>query len=175
MILPAQAKEKAARTYAQEDLDQVFHEFDSGQSGLSSKQAISRLKHFGANTIQKTQQEAQWKIFLKNFTSLMAILLWVSGVIAIVSGTLELGIAIWCVNIINGCFSYYQQHEAQKATDSMLAMLPLIPRFTGIISCSNWTRKILCPGMFSCSRPGMRFQWMPGFCRPRPYKLMSRP
>ncbi|WP_057002322.1 cation-translocating P-type ATPase [Agrilactobacillus composti] len=122
--MPAQAKEKAARTYAQEDLDQVFHEFDSGQSGLSSKQAISRLKHFGANTIQKTQQEAQWKIFLKNFTSLMAILLWVSGVIAIVSGTLELGIAIWCVNIINGCFSYYQQHEAQKATDSMLAMLP---------------------------------------------------
>ena len=49
----------------------------------------------------------------------MAILLWVSGVIAIFAGMLELGIAIWAVNVINGCFSYWQQHAAQKATDSL--------------------------------------------------------
>ena len=37
---------------------------------------------------------------------MMAILLWISGLIAMVSGTLELGIAIWLVNIINGLFSF---------------------------------------------------------------------
>ena len=54
----------------------------------------------------------------------MAILLWVSGFVAILSGTLELGIAIWLVNIINGIFSYWQEHEAQKATNSLMKMLP---------------------------------------------------
>jgi hypothetical protein len=38
----------------------------------------------------------------KNFISTMAILLWISGLIAIISGTVELGIAIWLVNVING-------------------------------------------------------------------------
>jgi magnesium-transporting ATPase (P-type) len=37
---------------------------------------------------------------------------------------MELGIAIWAVNVINGCFSYWQQHAAQKATDSLKKMLP---------------------------------------------------
>ncbi len=40
------------------------------------------------------------------------------------AGMMELGIAIWAVNIINGCFSYWQQHAAQKATDSLKKMLP---------------------------------------------------
>ncbi|WP_057895674.1 cation-translocating P-type ATPase [Liquorilactobacillus oeni] len=116
---------KSSRDYAQENLEQLYHEFDSSQQGLTSKQAAARLQHFGANTIQKSKKQSQLRQFLKNFTSLMAILLWVSGLVAILTNTLELGIAIWCVNLINGCFSYYQQHEAQKATDSMLAMLPV--------------------------------------------------
>ncbi len=117
-------KQKRGHDYATVNLDQVYQELNSGQSGLSSEQAHNLLEKFGLNTIQKTKREPQFKIFIKNFVSLMAILLWVSGFVAIFAGTTELGIAIWCVNIINGLFSFYQQHAAQKATDSLLKMLP---------------------------------------------------
>ena len=118
-------KQKRGHDYATVNLDQVYQELNSGQSGLSSEQAHNLLEKFGLNTIQKTKREPQFKIFIKNFVSLMAILLWVSGFVAIFAGTAELGIAIWCVNIINGLFSFYQQHAAQKATDSLLKMLPI--------------------------------------------------
>lgn len=117
-------KQKTGRDFAAEDIASVYQELNSNQMGLSSAQASKLLTKFGPNTIQKTQRESQFKVFIKNFVSLMAILLWVSGFVAIAAGTTELGIAIWCVNIINGLFSFYQQHAAQKATDSLLKMLP---------------------------------------------------
>ncbi|AMV69597.1 cation-transporting ATPase, E1-E2 family [Pediococcus damnosus] len=94
------------------------------ETGLTSEKAAGLLKKFGPNTIQRSQKQSQLKAFLKNFTSLMAILLWVSGFIAIFASMTELGIAIWAVNIINGVFSYWQEHQAQKATNSLLKMLP---------------------------------------------------
>lgn len=121
-------QQKTGRDFAAEDIQSVYKEFNSTSSGLTSQQATDLLTKVGTNTIQKAQRESQFKIFIKNFISLMAILLWVSGFVAIVAGTTELGIAIWCVNIINGCFSFYQQRAAQKATDSLLKMLPSYTR-----------------------------------------------
>ncbi|WP_057824802.1 cation-translocating P-type ATPase [Lapidilactobacillus concavus] len=118
------AEQKTGRDFAAAELQSVYQDLKSTPSGITSEEAAKRLAEVGPNTIQKRQKESQLKLFAKNFISLMAILLWVSGFIAIIAGTTELGIAIWCVNLINGCFSYYQQRAAQKATDSLLKMLP---------------------------------------------------
>ena len=32
--------------------------------------------------------------------------------------------AVWLVNVINGCFSFWQEHRAGKATDALKKMLP---------------------------------------------------
>nr|WP_225425656.1 cation-transporting P-type ATPase [Lactiplantibacillus plajomi] len=104
--------------------DQFYQQLASRSSGLTSQEAQQRLAQYGANTIHQAQHRSQFKTFIKNFTSLMALLLWVSGLIAMFTGMVELGIAIWAVNLINGCFSYWQEHAAQKATDSLKKMLP---------------------------------------------------
>lgn len=110
--------------YAKADPTQLMNKFQTGNEGLSHAEAARRLEKYGENTIRQAKRRSELLIFLENFTSLMAILLWVSGIIAIFAGMLELGIAIWAVNVINGCFSYWQQHAAQKATDSLKKMLP---------------------------------------------------
>lgn len=84
---------KIRKLYAQNEVQQVFTNLHSS-SGLSDEEAAKRLKKYGTNTIKKAAAESEWKTFFKNFSSMMAILLWISGLIAIVSGTLELGIAI---------------------------------------------------------------------------------
>jgi len=63
--------------------------------------------------------------FAANFTHLMATLLWSGGLIAFVAGLPQLGIAIWMVNLINGIFSYWQEHRAEKATEALQKMLPI--------------------------------------------------
>lgn len=110
--------------FAKLSVDQFYQALKTKATGLSDSEAAQRLQTVGPNTIQQTQSRSQFKAFIKNFTSLMALLLWVSGLIAMFVGMLELGIAIWAVNIINGCFSFWQEHAAQKATDSLKEMLP---------------------------------------------------
>ncbi len=112
----------------QEPLQKLFSDLKTKKNGLTQTEAIKRIKQFGPNTIHRSQQKSQIKAFLKNFASLMAILLWVSGLIAILTGSTELGIAIWLVNIINGLFSFWQEYKAAKATDSLMAMLPTYTR-----------------------------------------------
>ncbi|QVI35510.1 haloacid dehalogenase [Lacticaseibacillus chiayiensis] len=118
------SEKETRRKFATESVADLLTDLHTTSTGLSQKEAAARLAKYGENTIAREKQKSQLLVFLKNFTSVMAILLWVSGFVAILSGTLELGIAIWLVNVINGIFSYWQEHEAQKATDSLMKMLP---------------------------------------------------
>ncbi|APT14445.1 cation-transporting P-type ATPase [Lactobacillus jensenii] len=116
-------EKKIRELYAQSEIDSVYQTLNSSSKGLSSEEAEKRLEKYGLNEIKRPPKQSQWQTFIKNFTTLMAILLWISGFIAIVSGTMELGIAIWLVNIINGTFSFWQERQAQKATDALNKML----------------------------------------------------
>ena len=80
----------------------------SDMRGLSQAEAEARLEQFGKNELAQKKKESMLKKLLANFTSLMALLLWGGGLMAILSGALELGIAIFCVNLINGLFSFFQ-------------------------------------------------------------------
>ncbi|WP_420844372.1 cation-translocating P-type ATPase [Lacticaseibacillus kribbianus] len=110
--------------FAKADSAQALALLKTQPTGLGAEEAARRLQQYGPNTINKARGQSQWLVFLKNFASLMAILLWVSGLIAMLSGTVALGVAIWLVNVINGLFSYWQERAAKKATDSLMAMLP---------------------------------------------------
>ncbi|CAJ1188217.1 Calcium-transporting ATPase 1 [Companilactobacillus paralimentarius] len=114
--------------YATEPIEQLLNKLRTTSNGLTQTEATKRQATYGPNTINHSKQKSQIKAFLKNFISLMAILLWVSGLIAMLTGSMELGIAIWLVNIINGIFSFWQEHKAAKATDSLMAMLPTYTR-----------------------------------------------
>ena len=92
---------------------------ESSMDGLSEEQVSHRLKKYGKNEISKKKQSSMFKKLISNFTSLMALLLWGGGLLAILSGTVELGISIFCVNLINGFFSFFQEFKAEKANGSV--------------------------------------------------------
>lgn len=97
---------------------------NTSRQGLSESEVRERQKKYGKNVISEKKGKPIILIFLSNFTSLMAILLWISGVIAFVADMPELTAAIWLVNIINGVFSFWQEHRAGKATEALKKMLP---------------------------------------------------
>ncbi|WP_308618421.1 cation-transporting P-type ATPase [uncultured Enterococcus sp.] len=115
---------KSLQKYAKISSEDSLAKIDSSKSGLTDQEAQKRMEKYGKNVIATTQRQSMLKTFLTNFTSMMAILLWIAGFIALLTGTPELGIAIWLVNIINGVFSFWQQYRAQQATSALQKLLP---------------------------------------------------
>ena len=89
-------------------VNEVFQKMGTRISGLTDAEVQKNQQKYGKNVIQEKKGKPVIVVFLSNFISTMAILLWVSGVIAFVAKMPELGIAVWMVNIINGTFSFWQ-------------------------------------------------------------------
>ena len=104
--------------------DKVFSALGTSAAGLSAQEAEARQQRYGKNVIQSGKKKSVVLVFLSNFTHMMAVLLWVAGIIAFAAGMPELGIAVWLVNVINGCFSFWQESKADKATEALKKMLP---------------------------------------------------
>ena len=106
----------------------VYSALDTQKGGLSTSQAEERLHTYGKNVIRKIKGKPLWVKLLANFTHVMAILLWVGGIVGFLAGMPQLGFAIWLVNIINGLFSFWQEYKAEKATDALRELIPAYAR-----------------------------------------------
>lgn len=77
-------------------IDEVYHELGSRPEGLTNKEVLQAKEKFGTNRIEEAKGESIFIKFIKNFVSLMAILLWVGGAVALFfTDTPQLGVAIW--------------------------------------------------------------------------------
>ena len=109
-------------------ISDVYDTLRSRSDGLTEAEATEKLAQFGANTIQEVKGKSMILRFLSQFTHMMAILLWVGGIVAFVARMPELGVAIWLVNVINGLFSFWQEFQAEKATEALKQLLPAYAR-----------------------------------------------
>jgi magnesium-transporting ATPase (P-type) len=92
--------------------------------GLADSEAEVRLKQYGANELPEPPRRSLLLRFLDQLTHFMALLLWVAGILAFISGTPELGWAIWAVIWINAIFSFSQEFQAEKALNALKKVLP---------------------------------------------------
>jgi Ca2+-transporting ATPase len=116
---------KSIHTYAAAE---IYGLLATGPHGLCQAEAEERLKIFGSNTIRKARKKPLYRKFLANLTHLMAILLWIAGILAFVGRLPELGWAIWSVIIINAVFSFWQEYRAEKAMEALRQLLPVYAR-----------------------------------------------
>jgi potassium/sodium efflux P-type ATPase len=106
----------------------VYKLMGVSEKGLPATEVQHRLNTYGPNQIKEAKKASLLLKFVSNFTHLMAILLWVGGVVALIARMPELAIAIWLVNVINGAFSFWQEFRAEKATDALKKLLPAYSR-----------------------------------------------
>ncbi|HML05035.1 MAG TPA: cation-transporting P-type ATPase, partial [Methanobacterium sp.] len=115
-----------------EDLDiykpspeEVYSKLDTSPMGLSENEAQKRLEKYGPNQIEEVKKTPLIFKFLENFYNILALLLWAASILAFISGTPQLGFAIIGVIIINALFSFWQEYQAEKATEALKKILPL--------------------------------------------------
>lgn len=105
-------------------VDAVYALGDTQLGGLTSDEAQTRSREYGPNVLQVARTRSFVVRFGAHFTHLMALLLWAGSVAAIVAGLGALSVAIVLVNVINGVFSFWQEHKADKATEALRRLLP---------------------------------------------------
>jgi len=103
---------------------QVYETLSTSEKGLSETETAIRIKHYGFNELPEPARRSLLLRFTDQLTHFMALLLWVAGALAFVSGTPELGWAVWAVIWINAGFSFWQEFQAEQALTALNKMLP---------------------------------------------------
>nr|WP_238530483.1 cation-transporting P-type ATPase [Oscillochloris trichoides] len=119
---------------------------ETGPTGLATHEAEARLLIYGPNRLPTQASKPLLWVFLANFTHLMALLLWVGGIIGFIAQMPQLAIAIWAVNLINGLFSFWQEFRAERAAAALRALLPAQARVLRDGVVQEVPRETLVPG-----------------------------
>jgi magnesium-transporting ATPase (P-type) len=92
--------------------------------GLTTQQALELLDRHGPNELPRSSGPGVARQLFAQFFHFFAILLWVAGGLAIVAQLPELGVAIFCVILLNGLFAFAQEHRAEKVGESLREIVP---------------------------------------------------
>jgi P-type Ca2+ transporter type 2C len=104
--------------------EDVYKKFNTSNEGLSHEEAGKRLQEYGVNQIEEVKKKSIFYKFFANLYQLLALLLWAASILAFISGTPQLGLAIIAVIIINAVFSFWQEYQAEKAIEALKKILP---------------------------------------------------
>ncbi len=113
-------------------VDGALASLNSNADGLSAPEAARRLAEFGPNRLEDVARERLWLRLAREFTHFFAIILWLAAALAFTADWLQpgegmgrLGVAILCVILINGLFSFWQEYKAERAVAALRRLLPL--------------------------------------------------
>ena len=100
-------------------------------AGLSHAEAQRRFHEYGANRLEQVTREPLWVRFLKEFTHLFSLILWVAAALAFAAewfapgqGMARLGVAVVVVILVSGIFSFWQEHRVEQTLAALRKLLP---------------------------------------------------
>jgi calcium-translocating P-type ATPase len=96
----------------------------TGPSGLTGDEAAARLREDGPNELEAPRRASIARQIAAQMVHFFALLLWAAGALAIVAGMPQLGIAIFVVVVVNGCFALLQELRAEHAAERLADLLP---------------------------------------------------
>ena len=96
--------------------------------GLTSGEAEQRLATDGPNALPPLARRSPVRAFARQFTHLLAVLLWIASGLAIIAGVPALAIAIVVVIVFNAIFAFAQDYRADRAAERLSALLPTLTR-----------------------------------------------
>jgi len=114
----------------QESIDRLLRDLRTRREGLSDREAARRLVVFGPNELIRRHGRLWPRELLGQLIHPLALLLWLAGLLAAVSGTTPLAIAIVVVILINALFAFIQERHAEQAVEALSAYLPMTVRVT---------------------------------------------
>lgn len=92
--------------------------------GLTSREAQRRLEHFGPNELRREQGPALWRDIAVQLVHPLAILLELAAVLAWISESVAIALAILAVVLLNAVLAVWQERQAERAIEALQDYLP---------------------------------------------------
>lgn len=108
--------------YFNQEREQLYQKFRSGEQGLTREEAEKRLQKYGANKLTEGKKKSVVQVFLEQFCDLLVAILIVAAFISMLSGNIESTIVIFAVIILNAILGTVQHVKAEKSLDSLKAL-----------------------------------------------------
>ena len=112
-------------------VQEVYRDLATGPVGLSEEEAKRRLGKYGPNVIPSGKKTSPTEKFFTQFKNLFNVLLIVASLLSFFSGwayndsgSIQMGLAIFCVVILNSLFSLVQEYRAEKAVQAISRLIP---------------------------------------------------
>jgi Ca2+-transporting ATPase len=93
--------------------------------GLTASEASSRLKQYGPNQITEKEPLRWYRVFARQFTSLLILMLGAAALVSGMLGEVIDAIAILAIIVLNGILGFIQEWKAENALNALKQMLSL--------------------------------------------------
>ncbi|MDD1711653.1 MAG: HAD-IC family P-type ATPase, partial [Methanoregulaceae archaeon] len=101
---------------------EVVASLGSGDGGLDAVEAERRLRIHGKNSLREAKKKSVVLLFLRQFTSLLILILIIAAVISGLFGEWADAAAILIIVLLNGVIGFIQEYRAEKALESLKRM-----------------------------------------------------
>lgn len=106
------------------DVKEVIKTFKSdAKTGLSEEEAKNRSEIYGQNELLRITKTPWHKVFLRQFTNVLILILFAAAAISLAIGELGDAITILVIIFLNGVLGFVQEFKAENAIDSLKKML----------------------------------------------------
>jgi potassium/sodium efflux P-type ATPase len=115
---------RLAGSDSREPLALLLRDLRAGRGGLSEREAARRLVSAGPNELVRRRGRTWPREIARQLVHPLALLLWLAAVLAAVSGSIPLAVAIVIVVLLNAAVAFVQEQHAEKAVEALAAFLP---------------------------------------------------
>jgi magnesium-transporting ATPase (P-type) len=112
-------------------IEDLFKELQTGPEGLSDEEAKRRLLKTGLNVLPKGKKTSLARKIISQFKNMFNVLLLVASFLSFLSGftsndptSVQMGLAIFVVVVLNTIFSLFQEYRAEKAVQVIRSLIP---------------------------------------------------
>src|SRR5512136_586170 len=104
------------------DIEDLYKELETGPEGLSDQEAKRRLLKMGPNVLPTGKRIHLARKIISQFRNMFNVLLLIASFLSFASGlffndlgSIQMGLAILAVVIVNAVFSLIQEYRAERA------------------------------------------------------------
>ncbi len=103
--------------------EEVRRELGTGLLGLSTGEADERLQRYGKNVLREEARETRLQVFLRQFKSVLIVILVIAAAISFLVGEPLDAAAILIIVVLNAILGFSQEWQAGEAIEALKKML----------------------------------------------------
>ncbi|MEM3109036.1 MAG: cation-translocating P-type ATPase [Candidatus Bathyarchaeia archaeon] len=104
-------------------VEEVLERLNSSMDGLTDEEAAERLRKYGPNELERVERPSPLRIFARQFTNILIIILLAATLFSILVGEALDAIAIIAIVVAATILGFSQEYRAEKAIEALKRML----------------------------------------------------